>query len=101
MNYRFNQKWLWTIFQTVVVLILLSGCGGGSGSEDEAGGSSHASLSELGLAGAMLDQLFQPSQSVYSASVGFLQASVTLTPVASDVGATIHVNNIEVTCRPP
>ncbi|MES9989168.1 MAG: hypothetical protein ABW077_14755 [Candidatus Thiodiazotropha endolucinida] len=55
----------------------------------------------MGLAGAMLDQLFQPSQSVYSASVGFLQASVTLTPAASDVGATIHVNNIEVTCRPP
>ena len=32
MNNRFDQKWRWVIFQTVVVINLLSGCGGGSGS---------------------------------------------------------------------
>jgi hypothetical protein len=55
-----------------------------------------ASLSDLNLYGATLDQIFQSSQTAYSASVGFLQASVTLTPVATDGGATIQVNGTEV-----
>jgi hypothetical protein len=53
--------------------------------------SADASLSGLTLNGATLDQLFQASQTAYSASVNFLQASVTLTPVANHAGATICV----------
>jgi hypothetical protein len=66
-------------------------------SVSRASASSDANLSDLGLAGAALDQLFQPSQTAYSASVGFLQTLVTLTPIAADAGATIHVNGTEVT----
>jgi hypothetical protein len=58
--------------------------------------SSDASLSDLNLSGATLDQLFQPSQTAYSASVGFLQASITLTPVATNDNATIQINGNEV-----
>jgi hypothetical protein len=94
LNNRFNQKWRRAIFQTIVVAILLSGCGGGGGGggEDDASSSSDANLSELSLTGAALDQLFQPSQTVYSASVDFLQTSVILTPVANHADAIIQVN---------
>lgn len=61
-----------------------------------ASASSEANLSNLSLAGAALDQFFQPNQTGYSASVGFLQTSVTLTPVAADAGASIHVNGTEI-----
>ncbi|MEW8119854.1 MAG: cadherin-like beta sandwich domain-containing protein [Candidatus Thiodiazotropha sp.] len=100
-----NQKWLWPIIQALFVITLLSlslsGCGGSSGSssssEDDATASSDASLLHLTLAGATLDQLFQPNQTAYSASVNFLQASITLTPFAADAGATIRINGTEVT----
>jgi tRNA threonylcarbamoyladenosine modification (KEOPS) complex Pcc1 subunit len=58
--------------------------------------SSNASLSGLTLIGATLDQLFQSNQLAYSASVNFLQPSVTLVPVAAHASATIRVNGIEV-----
>jgi hypothetical protein len=57
--------------------------------------SSDASLGGLTLIGATLEQLFQPNQTAYSASVGYLQASVTLIPVATDANATIQVNGNE------
>ncbi|MEW8625004.1 MAG: cadherin-like beta sandwich domain-containing protein [Candidatus Thiodiazotropha sp.] len=61
-----------------------------------ASASSEANLSDLSLAGAMLDQLFQPDQTSYTTSVGFLQTSVTLTPVAADLDASIQLNDSEV-----
>jgi hypothetical protein len=65
-------------------------------SGDGATEDSDASLSELTLTGATLDQLFQSDQMSYTASVNYLQASVTLTPVATDDGASILVNGAEV-----
>ncbi|MEW8524791.1 MAG: cadherin-like beta sandwich domain-containing protein [Candidatus Thiodiazotropha endolucinida] len=97
MNIRFNQNWRWAIFQLVVVLILLPGCGGsGNGDEDDTSGSSEASLSGLTLDGIALDHTFQSDQLNYSASVGFSQDRVTLFPVASDNEASILVNGVEV-----
>ncbi len=61
-----------------------------------ASASSDASLSGLTLYNATLDQLFQPNQTVYSASVGYLQVSAILTPIAANDGATILVNGAEV-----
>ncbi|MES9829431.1 MAG: cadherin-like beta sandwich domain-containing protein [Candidatus Thiodiazotropha sp.] len=58
--------------------------------------SSDANLYDLHLGGAVLDQLFQPDQTAYSARVGFLQASVTLSPVSVNTDAGIHVNGTEV-----
>ncbi len=62
-----------------------------------AGASSEARLSDLSLVGATLDQLFQPDQMTYSASLGFLRTGITLTPVASDAYASIQINGTEVT----
>jgi hypothetical protein len=108
MNTVFCQKWLQSLIQAFVVVSLvsvnLSGCSGSSGSsnsssndddETEAVGS-NASLSELTLTGASLDQLFQAEQLSYTASASYLQVSVTLTPVATDDGASILVNGDEV-----
>jgi hypothetical protein len=111
LNVLINQKWIWATLQTTVVIMLLSlslsGCGGGgsnsssgsdsdSGSEEDNSASSDASLSGLTLTGATLDQLFQPSQTAYSASVDYLQTSISMTPVTTDDGATIHLNGNEV-----
>ena len=98
MNNRFNQNWRWGIFLLVVVIILLPGCGGGSGNgnEDDTSDSSEASLSGLTLDGIELDRTFQSDQLNYSASVDFSQDRITLFPVASDNGASILVNGVEV-----
>ncbi|MEW8628036.1 MAG: cadherin-like beta sandwich domain-containing protein [Candidatus Thiodiazotropha sp.] len=58
--------------------------------------SSDASLSELGMMNADLDQTFQPSQTSYSASVGFLQTRIELSPVTADRGATLLINDTAV-----
>lgn len=79
-----------------LLTLILSGCGGGDGTEDDSAASSDASLAGLTLTGATLDQLFQPSQGAYSASVGFLQARVILKPEATDAGATIQVNGTQI-----
>lgn len=96
MNIRFNQNWHWTIFQIVVVMLLLSGCGGGDGNESDTGGSSEASLSGLTLDGIALDHAFHSDQLDYSASVDFSQDMITLFPVARDSGASILVSGVGV-----
>ncbi|MCU7885214.1 MAG: cadherin-like beta sandwich domain-containing protein [Candidatus Thiodiazotropha sp. (ex Lucinoma annulata)] len=89
------RKWIWTIFQTVFVMVLLSGCGGGG--DADTGGSSDASLSELTIDGIALDKAVQADQLNYSVSVDFSQDSITLTPVVADSGATIRISDSEVT----
>jgi hypothetical protein len=58
--------------------------------------SSDASLSELEMTNAVLDQTFQPSQTSYSGSVGFLQTRIELSPVTADRGATLLINDTAV-----
>ena len=64
-----------------------SGSGSGSTADD-------ATLSSLTLSGVDLDQIFQSAQSDYSASVGFLVASVHLDSPATDPNTTVHVNGV-------
>ncbi|MES9851044.1 MAG: cadherin-like beta sandwich domain-containing protein [Candidatus Thiodiazotropha sp. L084R] len=97
-----NLRWPWSHMLSAVVIILLSlsilGCGSGNGnnSENNTTTSSDASLSDLTVAGAALDQIFQSSQMTYTASVNYLQDNVSLTPFAAAVGASIKINGIEV-----
>ncbi|MCG8104488.1 MAG: cadherin-like beta sandwich domain-containing protein [Candidatus Thiodiazotropha endolucinida] len=89
----------WSTTQTLVftlTVIILSGCGSRSSDNNDTIVNSDASLSALALSGLALDQLFQPTQSTYTASVGYLQTSVTVSPVAADTGATITVNGADV-----
>ncbi len=72
----------------VVLLLTLPGCRGDS----DTAPSADATLSSLTLSNVSLDQIFQSSQTAYTASVGFLQRSVTVIPVATDTGATIRIN---------
>ena len=55
--------------------------------------SNNANLESLDLAGVELEQVFQPIQTGYTASVGFLIASVRLNLQAEDPGASIRVND--------
>ena len=55
----------------------------------------------VSLSSGDMDQIFQASQTVYTASAGFLQASVEVTPVAADDGATIQVNGTTVASGSP
>ena len=93
-----GQKWLRSCVQVVVVISLvslsLSGCGGGSGEDADAG--SDARLSALSLDGIALDQAFQSERTLYTASVVAAQASLTLTALAEQTGATVSVNGAEV-----
>ena len=57
-----------------------------------AGLSAEASLSALSLSGGDLDQIFQSTLLDYTASVGFLQSSVTVTPTGTDASASITVD---------
>ena len=58
---------------------------------------SDATLADLELSAGSLDQVFQPSQFDYTATVGFLSTETTVTPVLSDAAATVSVNGAAVT----
>ena len=55
-----------------------------------------ADLSALALAGHELDQIFQPSQTAYSADVGFLVSSVHIDAPGADPGAVVRINGVRV-----
>jgi hypothetical protein len=63
--------------------------------------SSVATLADLDLSPGVLDQVFQPSQVAYTASVGFLSPTTTVTPVTSDAAATVTVNGVTVSSGSP
>jgi hypothetical protein len=96
-NALFNQKWVRAIFQATVAMMLLSlilsGCGGGGSGGNDTTAHTDATLSSLNLTGASLDQLFQPSQTSYTARVNFQTASINLSPIATSAGATIRIND--------
>jgi hypothetical protein len=60
------------------------------------GFSSNASLVSLTLSSGELDQIFQSSQLEYTATVGFLAASTTVTPTVEDTNAMVTVNGTAV-----
>jgi hypothetical protein len=51
-----------------------------------------AILASLDLSPGVLDQTFQPNQTIYTATVGFLSPITTVTTVTSYAGATVSVN---------
>ncbi len=55
-----------------------------------------STLSSLGIDGAGLDQIFQPTQLDYTAAVGFFGASVHIDAPAADAAATVRVNGVSV-----
>jgi len=77
-----------------VVSLSIFGCGGGDGGDETA--SNDATLSSLTISSGQLDQLFVPAQPDYSAAVGFLKASVAVIATATDVNASIKINNLTV-----
>ena len=82
-------------FRTVVLccsILSIVACGGGSGGSSSVAASGDATLASLTLTGVDLDQVFQSAQLDYSASVGFLSASLHLDLPTSDPNTTVHVN---------
>jgi len=53
-------------------------------------------LADLVLSAGSLDQAFQSSQCVYTATVNFLTTATTVTPTTSDAAATVSVNGVDV-----
>jgi len=89
------------ILAGLLLVVQLSGCGGGGGgggggSSGVVTPSSVATLADLDLAPGVLDQVFQSSQPDYTATVGFLSPTLTVTPVTTDAAATVTVNGLAV-----
>jgi hypothetical protein len=87
----------------LIVLTLLAGCGSGGGggggggnNNIQAAPATNADLSDLTLSAGPLDQVFQASQTSYTATVGFLIADTTVTPTTDDANATVTVNGAAV-----
>src|SRR5450830_1265455 len=70
--------------------LALSSCGGGSSTT--ATTSSVATLAGLSLSAGSLSPSFASATTVYAASVGNAVSSLTVSPTASDSGATVQVN---------
>ena len=80
----------------LIFLFLLAGCnsggGSGGGNNNNAVLAANADLSDLTLSAGPLDQVFQANQTSYTATVGFLIATTTVTPTTDDPDATVTVN---------
>jgi len=88
------------ILTGLLLMVMLAGCGGGGGS---GGGSSSGgvtscdvTLADLVLSAGSLDQAFQSTQCVYTATVGFLMTATTVAPTTSDAASTVTVNGVDV-----
>jgi len=88
------------ILTGLLLTLMLSGCGGGGGGGGGGNGvvapSCDVTLDDLVLSAGSLDQAFQSTQCVYTASVGFLMTSTTVTPTTSDATSTVSVNGADV-----
>jgi hypothetical protein len=89
------------IFKLFLLVACLSGCLGGGGGSGGGGGNNgvpdtNADLSDLTLSAGPLDQVFQANQVRYTATVGFLAASTTVTPTTDAASATVTVNGVVV-----
>ena len=92
---------MYRIFTLFLLVACLSGClgsgGGGGGGGNNGVPDTNADLSDLSLSAGPLDQVFQANQLRYTATVGFLGASTTVTPTTDDANATVTVNGVVVT----
>jgi len=93
---------MYRIFTLFLLVACLSGClgsggGGGGGGGNNGVPDTNADLSDLTLSTGPLDQVFQANQVRYTATVGFLAASTTVTPTTDDANATVTVNGVAVT----
>jgi hypothetical protein len=93
------------ILTDLLLVLMLAGCGGGGGSGGGGGGSGSSSggvtscdvtLADLVLSAGSLDQAFQSTQCVYTATVGFLMTATTVAPTTSDAASTVTVNGVDV-----
>jgi hypothetical protein len=89
------------ILSGLLLMLLLSDCGGGgggggSGADGVVAPSCDVTLAGLVLSAGSLDQVFQSSQCVYTATVGFLTTATTVTPTTSDAASTVRVNGVDV-----
>ena len=81
------------LFLSILSLIACGGGGSsGGGVAASNGASNDTSLADLTISGVSLDQLFQSSQTDYTAAVNFLTASVTFTVVATEANASISID---------
>ena len=93
---------MYRIFTLFLLVACLSGClgsggGGGGGGGNNGVPDTNADLTDLTLSTGPLDQVFQANQVRYTATVGFLGASTTVTPTTDDANATVTVNGVAVT----
>ena len=85
------------ILPIAVLVPTLLGCGGSSGHGGLGFASTDASLSALTSSVGSLSPVFSPTTTGYTVAVGSIVPSVTVTPTATDAGATIRVNGVPVT----
>jgi hypothetical protein len=79
----------------VLLLLGLAACGGGGGGDNQAVAgqfSDNARLAGINLSVGSLDQLFQSSQTSYTATVSYLVASISITAWTEDEQASMTVN---------
>jgi hypothetical protein len=87
------------ILTGLLLMLLLVDCGGGGGgggSDSVVVSGCKVTLADLVLSAGSLDQAFQSSQCVYTATVSFLTTATTVTPTTSDAAATVSVNGVDV-----
>ena len=89
------------VFALFLLVASLSGCLGGGGGGGGGGGNNgvpdtNADLFDLSLSAGPLEQVFQANQLRYTATVGFLAASTTVTPTTDAASATVTVNGVVV-----
>ncbi len=80
----------------MLALLSCSDGGGGDSGSVRSAASNNANLSNLTISAGELDQVFQSSQLDYTATVGFLATTTTVTPTTADDNATVTVNGIPV-----
>lgn len=76
--------------------LTLGACGGGGSSSSSSTASSVSTLAGLSLSAGTLSPTFASATTAYTASVGNGVSSLTVTPTASNDGATIRVNGSSV-----
>ena len=86
------------ILTGLLLVLMLASCGGGGGGGSSSGGvtSCDVTLADLVLSAGSLDQAFQPTQCVYTATVNFLTTATTVTPTTTDATSTVTVNGVDV-----